>query len=78
LSAFVVVWLKTEDGHSRIPAAWIRGAMAVMLLLPLMAASLGKLAGLALGPLFILLVFALLIALAGAPSARELSSPKAS
>jgi Glycosyltransferase family 87 len=71
MSAFVVVWLKAEDGHSRIP-------MAVMLLLPLMAAPLGKLTGLALGPLFILPIFALLIAPAGAPSARGLSSPNAS
>ena len=78
MSAFVVVWLKAEEGRSRIPAAWIRGAMAVMLLLPLMAAPLGKLTGLALGPLFILPVFALLIALAEATSARELSSLKAS
>jgi arabinofuranan 3-O-arabinosyltransferase len=78
MSAFVVVWLKAEEGHSRIPATWIRTAMAVMLLLPLMAAPLGKLTGLALGPLFILPVFALLIALAESPSARELSSLKAS
>jgi hypothetical protein len=78
MSAFVVVWLKAEEGHSRMPAAWIRTAMAVMLLLPLMAAPLGKLTGLALGPLFILPVFALLIALAAAPSARGLSSPKTS
>src|SRR5882724_8308667 len=70
MCAFVVVWLKAEEGRSRIPAAWIRGAMAVMLLLPLMAAPLGKLTGLALGPLFILPVFALLIALAEATSAR--------
>jgi len=78
MSAFVVVWLKAEEGHSRIPATWLSSAMAVMLLLPLMAAPLGKLTGLALGPLFILPVFALLIALAEAPSARGLSSPKAS
>jgi hypothetical protein len=54
MSAFVVVWLKAEEEHSRIPATWLRAAMAVMLLLPLMAAPLGKLTGLALGPLFIL------------------------
>jgi Glycosyltransferase family 87 len=78
MSAFVVVWLKAEEGHSQIPAMWIKAAMAVMLLLPLMAAPLGKLTGLALGPLFILPVFALLIALAESPSARELSSLKAS
>ena len=78
MSAFVVVWLKAGEGRSRIPATWIRAAMAVMLLLPLMAAPLGKLTGLALGPLFILPVFALLIALAEAKSAPGLSSLKAS
>jgi hypothetical protein len=78
MSAFVVVWLKAEEGHSRISATWIRAAMAVMLLLPLMAAPFGKLTGLALGPLFILPVFALLIALARAPSAWGRTSSKAS
>src|SRR5882724_6334804 len=34
MSAFVVVWLKAEEGHSRIPATWLSSAMAVMLLLP--------------------------------------------
>jgi Glycosyltransferase family 87 len=78
MSAFVVVWLKAGEGRSRIPATWIRAGMAAMLLLPLMAAPLGKLTGLAVGPLFILPVFALLIALAGAPSTWGLTSPKAS
>jgi Glycosyltransferase family 87 len=64
MSAFVVVWLNAAEGRSRMPVPWIRAAMAVMLLLPLMAAQLGKLTGLALAPLFILPVFALLIALA--------------
>jgi hypothetical protein len=76
MSAFVVVWLKAEEGHSKIPATWIRAAMAVMLLLPLMAAPLGKLTGLALGALFILPVFALLIAMSRARSNGGLSPPK--
>jgi hypothetical protein len=52
--------------------------MAVMLLLPLLAAPLAKLTGLALGPLFVVAVFALLVALAGASSNAAPSSPKAS
>jgi hypothetical protein len=76
MSAFVVVWLKTEERDSKIPATWIRAAIAVMLLLPLMAAPLGKLTGLALGAPFILPVFALLIATARAPSNGGLSPRK--
>jgi hypothetical protein len=78
VSAFVVVWLKAAEERSRMPVQWIRAAMAVMLLLPLLAAPLAKLTGLALGPLFVVAVFALLVALAGASSNAALSSPKAS
>lgn len=78
VSAFVVVWLKAAEERSRMPVQWIRAAMAVMLLLPLLAAPLAKLTGLALGPLFVVPVFALLVALAGASSNGALSSPKAS
>jgi hypothetical protein len=78
VSAFVVLWLKAAEERSRMPVPWIRAAMAVMLLLPLLAAPLAKLTGLALGPLFVVAVFALLVALAGASSNAALSSPKAS
>lgn len=78
VSAFVVVWLKAAEERSRMPVQWIRAAMAVMLLLPLLAAPLAKLTGLALGPLFVVAVFALLVALAGASSNAAPSSPKAS
>ena len=50
--------------------------MAVMLLLPLLAAPFAKLTGLALGPLFLVPIFSLLVAMAGRSSA--LSSLKAS
>jgi hypothetical protein len=74
MGAFVVVWLKAAEERSRLSVQWIRAAMAVVLLLPLFAAPLGKLTGLALGPLIILPVFALLIAIARAPSTRGISS----
>jgi hypothetical protein len=64
MSAFVVVWFKTEQGHSQAAHPWITAATASTLLLPLMAAPLAKLTGLALGPLFIAPVFALLVVLA--------------
>jgi hypothetical protein len=67
MGAFVVVWLKTAEGHSQSSVQWIRAAMAAMLLLPLIAAQLGKLTGLAAGPLFIVPVFALVIAMARTP-----------
>ena len=73
MSAFVVIWLKCEEDRSHVAATWIRTAMAIMLLLPLAAAPLGKLTGLALGPLFTVPVFALLIVLAEVPSSRHVS-----
>jgi Glycosyltransferase family 87 len=78
MSAFVVMWLKTAEERSQMPVQRIRAAMAVMLLLPLLAAPLAKLTGLALGPLFILPVFALLIALERAPLNGGPSSPRPS
>jgi hypothetical protein len=63
MGAFVVVWLQVEEGRSQIPAQWIRAAMAMILLVPLVAAPVGKFTGLALGPLFIVPVFALLMRL---------------
>jgi hypothetical protein len=76
MSAFVVVWLQAAEERSRVPVPWIRAAMAVMLLLPLLAAPFAKLTGLALGPLFLVPIFSLLVAMAGRSSA--LSSLKAS
>jgi len=78
MSAFVVVWLQASEERSRVPVPWIRAATAVMLLLPLLAAPFAKLTGLALGPLFILPVFALLITLERAPLNGRLSSPRPS
>jgi Glycosyltransferase family 87 len=72
MSVFVVVWLKQAgERDARVQQTWIVAAMAVMLLLPLMSAALAKVTGLALGPLFIIPVFALLISLTGAPSERH-------
>jgi hypothetical protein len=76
IGAFVVVWLKTGEDHARLAVAWIRAAMTAMLLLPLIAAPLGKLTGLALGPLIILPVFALVIAMARTPGNVCLSPQK--
>jgi hypothetical protein len=64
MGAFVILWLRMEEGHAQIPTLWIRAAMGMILLLPLVAAPLGKFTGLALGPLFIIPVFALLMRLA--------------
>jgi hypothetical protein len=63
MGAFVIVWLRMEEGRARNPT-WLRAAMGMILLLPLVAAPLGKFTGLALGPLFIIPVFALLMRLA--------------
>jgi len=63
MGAFVVAWLHMEDGRSPIPAQWIRLAQAMILLLPLVTAPLGKFLGLAVGPLFIIPVLVLLIRL---------------
>jgi hypothetical protein len=61
MGAFVVVWLRMDEGRSRIPASWIQAAMAMILLAPLVNAPLDKATGLAFGPLFIVPVFALLL-----------------
>jgi hypothetical protein len=68
MGAFVVVWLHMDEARSQIPAQWIRAAMAMILVVPLVAAPLGKVTGLALGPLFTIPVFALLVRLAAIPS----------
>jgi hypothetical protein len=72
MGAFVVVWLYMEETRSQLPVQWIRAAMAMILLLPLVAAPLGKFTGLALGPLFIIPVFLLLIGLA--PEHRRIAA----
>lgn len=64
MGAFVIMWLRMEQGRAQVPTPWIRAAMGMILLLPLVAAPLGKFTGLALGPLFIVPVFALLLRLA--------------
>jgi hypothetical protein len=65
MGVFVVLWLRQEEARSQVPLLWIRGAMALILLIPMLASSLGKATGLAFGPLFIVPVFALLIYCAG-------------
>jgi hypothetical protein len=64
VGAFVVVWLHMAEADSRIPALWIRIAMAMVLLLPMLAAPLAKFTGFAFGPLFLVPLFALLVGLA--------------
>ena len=68
--AFVVVWLHMAEKDSKVPLQWVRGAMAMVLLLPLVNAPLAKFIGPSVGPLFFLPVFALLIYL-GAEYARK-------
>ncbi len=64
VGAFVVAWLQAAQQHSRISAGWMKGGMALMLLLPITAAPLAKFSGLAFGPLFLVPLFALLVVLA--------------
>jgi hypothetical protein len=59
--AFVVVWLNLAEKDSKVPLHWMRGAMALILLLPLVNAPLAKFVGPSVGPLFFLPLFALLI-----------------
>jgi len=68
--AFVVVWLQMAEMDSKVPLRWIRIAMAMILLLPLVNAPLAKFIGLSVGPLVFLPVFAILIYL-GAEYARR-------
>ena len=64
VGAFVAVWLKDAQRASQIAAYWFDAGVAMVLLLPLVAASLAGLTGLALGPLFLLPLFMLLCAVA--------------
>ena len=68
--AFIVVWLHMAEKDSKVPLQWIRIAMAMVLLLPLVNTPLAKFIGPSIGPLFFLPVFALLIYL-GAEYARK-------
>lgn len=70
LGAFVVAWLHMAEKDSQLPPQWVRGAMAMVLLLPLVNAPLAKFIGPSVGPLFFLPIFALLIYL-GAEYARK-------
>jgi hypothetical protein len=64
VGAFVVVWLHAEEARPGAPVGWIRAAMAAVLLLPLVAASIGRNTDLSFGPLFNVPAFALLVYLA--------------
>jgi hypothetical protein len=77
LGAFVVVWLHMAEKHSQLPPQWIRGAMALVLLLPLVNAPLGKFVGPSVGALFFLPVFALLIQLGAEWSRKGAAEPPA-
>lgn len=68
--AFVVVWLHMAERDSKMPLRWIRIAMAMVLLLPLVNTPLAKFIGPSLGPLFFLPALAVLIYL-GAECARR-------
>jgi hypothetical protein len=79
MGAFVIMWLRMGEGRAQVPTRWIRAAMGMILLLPLVAAPLGKFTGLALGPLFIVPVFAVLTLLAaGRPAAGAEQFPAGS
>ncbi|WP_271613753.1 glycosyltransferase family 87 protein [Bradyrhizobium sp. CCBAU 51627] len=64
IGAFAVVWLKNAQPHSQVAAHWFDAGAAMVLLLPIVAASLAKWSGLAFGPLFFIPPFILLGALA--------------
>lgn len=59
--AFVVVWLHMAEKDTKVPLQWLRGAMAMVLLLPPMNAPIAKFIGPSVGPLFFLPVLALLV-----------------
>jgi arabinofuranan 3-O-arabinosyltransferase len=54
VGAFAVAWLTAPESISKIGAKPAWAASALLLVLPLFAGSLGKLSGLAFGPLFVL------------------------
>ncbi len=78
VGALVVAWLGQEGGNVRMPGLPLFMADALILLLPLLAAPLAHLTGLALGPLFILPAFvvALKSAVAPPPAQPKLKSPR--
>ena len=65
MGVFVAVWLQQDETRSQATALWIRAAMAMILLAPVVASPLAKATGLAFGPFLIVPVFALLIYLPG-------------
>lgn len=64
VGAFVAVWLKNAQQDSQIPGRLFDLAVAMVLLLPFVAASLAKFTGLAFGPFFLVPPFILLGVLA--------------
>ena len=69
--AFVVAWLLVAEMHSRFSPQYIRGASAVVLLLPLLNAPIAKSFGPSVGPLVFLPVFALLVCPGAEYSCRQ-------
>lgn len=61
IGAFVVAWLWQQPIVSYGSERALQSAFALLLLLPLLAAPLGKLTGLAFGPLFLLPAFAMAV-----------------
>lgn len=61
--AFVVLWLQIAEKDSKVPLRWIRVAMAMILLPPLVSAPLAIFVGPSVGPLVFLPVFVILIQL---------------
>jgi hypothetical protein len=61
--AFVVAWLLMAEKDSQLSPQYIRGAIGMILLLPLLNAQIAKSFGPSVGPLVFLPVFALLICL---------------
>ena len=68
--AFVAVWLLMAEKDSQLQPQYIRGAIGLILLLPLLNAPIAKSFGPSVGTLFILPAFALLICL-GAEYSRK-------
>lgn len=64
IGAFVAVWLKNAQQHSKIDARWFEAGAALVLLLPLLAAALANFSGLAFGPLFLIPPMKLLVSAA--------------
>jgi hypothetical protein len=64
VGAFAAVWLKNAQQHSQIATRWFDCGAAMVILLPVVAASFARFSGLAVGPLLLVPPFVLLCAAA--------------